>query len=225
MKKISFVSNVLIGRLSSRNVMRFRFTLIELLSVIGIIAMLAAMLLPALKKTQEKARQIQCSNNLKQVSLAISMYVGDYDGYIPWCEMTGDWHNWWPYPINSYLTSKTIGFAKGGSPSLVCPSGPDELDAYFKMNYAYNIQYGWVSAGTVVCLPRKFSSFRNPGDSTIIVDGANKTSKIVDKYDCIQSGGPGPDYRHRGGLSVLWVDAHVDWRRYGELNTQQWRGH
>lgn len=68
------------------------FTLMELLVVIGIITILAGLLLPALARAKAKANSIKCLNDIRQLNLAATMYVGDHDGeYPPRRRLTNAW--------------------------------------------------------------------------------------------------------------------------------------
>ncbi|MFT5131388.1 MAG: prepilin-type N-terminal cleavage/methylation domain-containing protein [Rhodothermales bacterium] len=62
---------------------RLRFTLVELLVVIAIVAILASMLLPSLSRSRESAAQASCTENLRQLNLAATMYEGDFNDYMP----------------------------------------------------------------------------------------------------------------------------------------------
>src|SRR4030095_6005647 len=59
------------------------FTLVELLVVIGIIALLISMLLPSLNRAREQANRIKCANNLKQIGLSIQIYANENKGAFP----------------------------------------------------------------------------------------------------------------------------------------------
>lgn len=89
------------------------FTLIELLVVIAIIAILAAILFPVFAQAREKARQIDCISNLKQIGLATLMYQQDYDGVYPPARIAGCDSSVqacvWNEMINPYIKSSEPG--------------------------------------------------------------------------------------------------------------------
>ncbi len=62
---------------------RKRFTLIELLTVVVVVTLLVAMMMPALSAARERARAVECMGNLKQIGVAYFIYVDDYNGVVP----------------------------------------------------------------------------------------------------------------------------------------------
>ena len=111
---------------------KHEFTLIELLIVIAIIAILAAMLLPALKQAQEKAKSSLCISNHRQNAIAMLMYTNDHNQrFVPWqINFNGSFthgYNWaWiMYNLHYLPASKT----------LLCPSAKHEfLNGYNPTN-------------------------------------------------------------------------------------------
>jgi prepilin-type N-terminal cleavage/methylation domain-containing protein/prepilin-type processing-associated H-X9-DG protein len=115
------------------------FTLVELLVVIGIIALLISILLPALTRARQQASLVQCQSNLRQMGQAIIMYAGDNQGMLPFGFWGGgpapnyDGETVWSVLIQPYISKggSTFGdnYSTGGLQSAIrklfqCPDAP-----------------------------------------------------------------------------------------------------
>ena len=190
------------------------FTLIELLVVISIIAILAAMLLPALNNAREKARSIACLNITKQFGVAIHSYLNDNNEWLfPYRDYAPVNEKYWNQSgdrgyIAPYLQDKTgleIGRGRqAGSPytpfrsPFACPNLealPDN-DAFA---FAYN-------QGQNSCNITRYSRYVLPSRTALIfeeTDTPNRQAYQVFNYPAT--------FRHFGGSNVTYADGHAAW--------------
>ncbi len=189
------------------------FTLIELLVVTAIIAVLVAMLLPALANAREQARSIVCKSRLKQYSAVVLLYAQDQkDRFPPFC------YDFSGYPSRNWrnLLSDTMKFAP--SEFFHCPSSEEKDPKDPNFGWCYYCSYGgnaYLGTGKIYYAPGHYASV----DQTTQVEQPEKTLLFFDVI--IRSFGRHSlhlwlwpwdittAYRHGQKINIAFTDGHV----------------
>jgi prepilin-type N-terminal cleavage/methylation domain-containing protein/prepilin-type processing-associated H-X9-DG protein len=202
---------------------RSGFSLVELLVVIGIIAILIGLLLPSIQRARQVARTTQCATQLRAIGQALAVYANNNAGFLP------TWSGWhvaggdgtgedapgfgWTEVLGKEINPATSGRIWN------CPSFPEE----FRINYFLSARWTFINNRFNLRFSeiRLSTQFVLSGDCTQQLlyppnfGVAPYTSDDCDKDDATQEGvvfanQTGGINMHRGGNNVLFGDWHVD---------------
>jgi prepilin-type N-terminal cleavage/methylation domain-containing protein len=204
------------------------FTLLELLVVTAIIAILAALLLPALSQTKESGRRIACMNNLRQLGLAARFYTMDEAGFFPPRLTTANW----PVQLQTNYQNLRVLVCPGDTVLPALGSGADAAPRSYVMNSFSDyfaaalspIDWKNYNKGTFVASLNE-SSLSRPGET--IVFGEKRFSSaefyvaltplmtalnVTEQRRHMRTGG---ELAKTGGSNHAYADGSVRFVRYG----------
>jgi len=212
---------------------RRAFTLIEMLVVVGVIALLVSLLVPALSLAKEQAKSVTCLNNLRQFSMAAHIYSLDNQDYYPKAYMKvksgsiSTMYCWDFTTITDWSTKQTqvvAGMLWQGQSTIEqihqCPSyfGSSNTAGDPYTGYNYNTSYIGHGSGEIMQTPARVTDVKSPSECALfgdgeIKDGANKYMRSpwkapgMDEFDYRYAGTQG--YRHHGSTNVAYCDGRA----------------
>ena len=126
-----------------------KFSLIEILVVLAIIAILTSLLLPALGQARKKSKLAVCTSNIKQISNAIYMYISDHDQYFPYSHSVTNGNSSWDDKLGVYnydgrgLNKKAFQSESSDQSGIYgCPATEVPLQNENRSLRAYSLNYG-----------------------------------------------------------------------------------
>ena len=215
------------------------FTLIELLVVIAIIALLLAILMPALQRVRKQAKGVVCKNNLKQIGMGANLYALDYDLYIPRSANWSAGNKPWFQLFMPFLSQKPVDDDYRNVKIFRCPSYPDKEQT---VCYVVN---GWPDNENDWTRFSKVTDCKRPGSTIYLADNedgwwrtiiTNANERDITRCDVFEpehlpssdieavSGGRRvARARHRSGCNVMYLDWHAGYMDADDMTAEMWR--
>ena len=192
------------------------FTLVELLTVIAIIGVLAAIVIPVVGKVRQSARSAECLSNLRQVYVGYMTYVNDNRGRIPRAHYNdGDGNKDW-------MTIYSDGVIDELRSHIGCPVQRDNkkdrwlADAWYRpraatmRTYGLNLGLNKKSSGGTT-LEHYLNSFDSPARSILIADGNNSDAGgQALYYNAVIHATRRPEFVHNGRTNAVFLDGHTE---------------
>lgn len=202
----------------SRLARRRAFTLVELMVVIGIIALLAALLFPVFARSREQGRKSQCVSNLRQLGSAFTLYAQDHDERLPRQAVVppeGTNYTCWDVQLQPYLKERAVVGCPNDTLSLrldIPGLGKKLLRSYGMTGNTSGIALSEVpvSAATVLLVERSSVGTSSVPRSSVwsFESWIGRLGKLY--FEPIgRSGYEPPDFRHSQTGNYLFVDGHV----------------
>lgn len=182
----------------------FRFTLVELLIVISVIAILVGMLLPALNSAREAGRMASCKNNLKQLGTITTLYLDSFDRYM--INATPNNRMWTRLDHGEFFTTGMISVP--ARKMLLCPS---DQKPYKHDGSSVPTSYGMYSALSY----KKVDKYtQQPAKLAVFADTAqaNEGDSVAARYHTMRARiahvYKGAE-RHNNKVNLLFLDMHI----------------
>jgi prepilin-type processing-associated H-X9-DG protein/prepilin-type N-terminal cleavage/methylation domain-containing protein len=203
------------------------FTLIELLVVIGIVGLLAAMLMPALRKARESARTTKCAGNLRQLGLAMQMYLDEQGRYFPFSEIVPNGRLWYfglEQPFNpggapgtrklDLTKAKLYPYFQTVHGIEVCPSydyrSPKWRQKFETVSYGYGYNEALKGKSTSdIARPAEIVCFADAAQINTFQAPASASNPMLEEFNYVNPTERTTHFRHNGRANVLFCDGHV----------------
>jgi len=207
------------------------FTLVELLVVIGIIALLVAILVPTLNQAKEQALRTKCAAALHNVAASITIYANDNKGKLPQHKGGGYWLWDIPFPTrDALLKNGNSRHTLYCAASTVQPNDQND-DWLWNYNGGYCVSgYMWMMKRPTASIPalkatKKWLTVVTEKNPATVELAADPTISQNGSFVNIKGGWTGihsTAHTRRNkpvGGNILFLDGHVAWRDFGEMKT------